>query len=176
MPTDEMRATSCVASLCQYPPKLQKRICLHKSRGLTVSSDYSSIEVRNVNYRPPGTEHNLLNEVSFSLPQKSFGLIFGRSGSGKTTLLQLLAGFSNPTSGSICVERYGNDGSSKGSPEVLPPERVGIVFQFPERFFLADTVIEEITFGWPRQKADAATREQLALKLQYAINAVSETV
>lgn len=172
MPTDEMWATSCVASLSQYPPKLQKQICLHKSRGLTVSSDYSSIEVRNVNYRPPGTEHNLLNEVSFSLPQKSFGLIFGRSGSGKTTLLQLLAGFSNPTSGSICVERYGNDGSLNGSSELLPPERVGIVFQFPERFFLADTVIEEITFGWPRQKADAATREQLALKLQYAINAV----
>lgn len=128
--------------------------------------------MKNVNYRPPGTEHNILNEINFSLPHKSFGLIFGRSGSGKTTLLQLLAGFSKPTSGSICVERHGNDGNPNRLLEILPAERVGIVFQFPERFFLADTVIEEITFGWPRQKADVTMREQLALKLQYAINAV----
>ncbi|XP_020246510.1 ABC transporter I family member 11, chloroplastic isoform X3 [Asparagus officinalis] len=170
-----MEATSVALSL--YPPKSQRPKSLKRFRALKVSCDHSSIEfcflkVRTVSYRPPGTEHNLLNEVCFSLPQKSFGLIFGRSGSGKTTLLQLLAGFSKPTSGSVCVQKYGNDGKPNRLPEILTPEKVGIVFQFPERFFLADTVIEEITFGWPRQKADNAMREQLGLRLQYAINAV----
>ncbi|XP_074584270.1 ABC transporter I family member 11, chloroplastic [Curcuma longa] len=143
-----------------------------KPRALRISFEHSCLEVRRVNYRPPGTQQNLLDEVSFSLPEKSFGLIFGRSGSGKTTLLHLLAGLSKPTSGSITIERYGNDGNPSQSPEPLAPERVGMVFQFPERYFLADTILEEMTFGWPRQKADFALREQLALKLQYAINSV----
>lgn len=91
----------------------------------------------------------------------SFGLIFGQSGSGKTTLLQvfcfillvvyffllfilvicdfacfcwqILAGINKPTSGSICIQRYGDDGKPN-QYEQLPPERVGIVFQFPERY------------------------------------------
>ncbi|XP_077226939.1 non-intrinsic ABC protein 14 [Tasmannia lanceolata] len=137
-----------------------------------ISSDYTSFEVRGVNYRSPGTQHNLLNEVSFSLPEKSFGLIFGRSGSGKTTLLQLLAGLSIPTSGSIYVQKLGNDGNPNKPPEKLSPEKVGIVFQFPERYFLADNVLEEVTFGWPRQNASFLLKEQLALGLQEAIHSV----
>ncbi|CAI8612090.1 unnamed protein product [Vicia faba] len=131
---------------------------------------YSSLEVKDVSYQPPGTQLNLLNSVSFSLPEKSFGLIFGQSGSGKTTLLQLLAGISKPTSGSIYIQKYGDDGNPSQSPEPLVPERVGIVFQFPERYFVADTVLDEVTFGWPRQKGNDQSREQLALGLQRAIN------
>ncbi|PIA33817.1 hypothetical protein AQUCO_04000114v1 [Aquilegia coerulea] len=150
-----------------------KRFYRRKPNALKlVSSDYSCFEVKGINYRPPGTQHNLLNDVNFSLHEKSLGLIFGRSGSGKTTLLQLLAGLSKPTSGSIYIQRYGEDGNPNQSPEHLPPERVGIVFQFPERYFLADTVLEEVTFGWPRQKGGIQFKEQLALGLQRAINSV----
>ncbi|CAL1391398.1 unnamed protein product [Linum trigynum] len=137
----------------------------------SVSGDYSCFEVSNVRYRPPGTELDLLNDVSFSLPEKSFGLIFGQSGSGKTTLLQLLAGLNKPTSGTIGIQRYKSDGSrNSDSPKPLPPERVGIVFQFPERYFVADTILEEVTFGWPRQKSSLQVREQLVSQLQTAIN------
>ncbi|OEL27230.1 ABC transporter I family member 11, chloroplastic [Dichanthelium oligosanthes] len=140
------------------------------------SNAFRSAEmVRKVTYRPPGTEHNLLNEVNLSLREKSFGLIFGRSGSGKTTLLQLLAGLSEPTSGSICIQKYDDSGNPIGLPEILTSQRVGIVFQFPERYFLADTVLEEVTFGWPRQKADLLFKEQLALNLQNAFNSVGLT-
>ncbi|KAL4653066.1 hypothetical protein ACB092_01G275300 [Castanea dentata] len=139
-------------------------------RPSSVKCDYSCFEVRDVSYRPPGTEMSLLKSVNFSLPEKSFGLIFGRSGSGKTTLLQLLAGLSKPTSGSIHIQRYGNDGHPNQSPEPLTPERVGIVFQFPERYFMADNVLEEVTFGWPRQRGDLQFKEHLALRLQRAIN------
>ncbi|KAK7336095.1 hypothetical protein VNO77_16626 [Canavalia gladiata] len=135
-----------------------------------ISCNYSSFEVRDVSYQPPGTQLRLLNSVNFSLPEKSFGLIFGQSGSGKTTLLQLLAGINKPTSGSIRIQKYGNDGNPIQSPEPLLPEKVGIVFQFPERYFVADNVLDEVTFGWPRQKGSHQLRENLALGLQRAIN------
>ncbi|XP_034569464.1 ABC transporter I family member 11, chloroplastic isoform X1 [Setaria viridis] len=144
-------------------------------RAATVEAWYSQLEVRKVTYRPPGTEHNLLNEINLSLREKSFGLIFGRSGSGKTTLLQLLAGLSEPTSGSICIQKYDDSGNPIGLSEMLTSQRVGIVFQFPERYFLADTVLEEVTFGWPRQKADLLFKEQLAKNLQNALNLVGLT-
>ncbi|XP_028120437.1 ABC transporter I family member 11, chloroplastic-like, partial [Camellia sinensis] len=125
--------------------------------------------VRDVSYRPPGTQINLLNEVNICLPEKSFGLIFGRSGSGKTTLLQLIAGLTKPTSGSIYIQRYDNDGKPNQSLEQLTPERVGIVFQFPERYFITDNVLDEVTFGWPRQRGDLQLKELLASRLQRAI-------
>ncbi|CAK9183718.1 unnamed protein product [Ilex paraguariensis] len=127
---------------------------------------------KDLSYQPPGTQINLLNGVTLSIPEKSFGLIFGRSGSGKTTLLQLIAGLSKPTSGSIYVQRYGDDGSTKQSPELLSPEKVGIVFQFPERYFVADNVLDEVTFGWPRQRGGPPLKELLASRLQRAIASV----
>nr|XP_018627095.1 ABC transporter I family member 11, chloroplastic isoform X4 [Nicotiana tomentosiformis] len=146
-----------------------------KAQALSVSCDYSCFEIKDVSYRPPGTKINLLSQVNLSIPEKSFGLIFGRSGSGKTTLLQLLAGLSKPTSGSIYVQRYSDDGEKMKSPEPLQPERVGIVFQFPERYFVADTVLDEVTFGWPRQKGGLQLRELLASRLQKAITSVGLT-
>ncbi|KAL0450813.1 UNVERIFIED_CONTAM: ABC transporter I family member 11, chloroplastic [Sesamum latifolium] len=134
-----------------------------------ISCDYSCFEIKDVSYRPPGTEIDLLNGISFSLQEKSFGLIFGRSGSGKTTLLQLIAGLSKPTSGSIYIQRYTDDGHPKQSPEILHPRRVGIVFQFPERYFVADNVLDEIIFGWPRQRGGLQLRELLASRLQKAM-------
>ncbi|XP_020554704.1 ABC transporter I family member 11, chloroplastic isoform X1 [Sesamum indicum] len=137
-----------------------------------ISCDYSCFEIKDVSYRPPGTEINLLNGISFSLQEKSFGLIFGRSGSGKTTLLQLIAGLSKPTSGSIYIQRYTDDGYPNQSPEFLHPRRVGIVFQFPERYFVADNVLDEIIFGWPRQRGGLQLRELLASRLQKAMTSV----
>jgi len=102
--------------------------------------------------------------VSLSLPENSFGLIYGRSGSGKTTLLQVLAGLASPTEGSIALERDTTQRSLS--------TKVGIVFQFPKRYFLADTVLEELTFGWSRRMEDLVLRQQLAMRLQAAIFAV----
>ncbi|KAG9445949.1 hypothetical protein H6P81_012077 [Aristolochia fimbriata] len=175
--TESRMATSSLLARYQSPParieSLPKpsRCFFRTSRVLRISSHYKSFEVRDLSYRPPGTQQNLLNEVSLSLPEKSFGLIFGRSGSGKTTLLQILAGLSQPTSGYIHIQRLANDGKPVQPPEALSPERVGIVFQFPERYFLAESVLEEVTFGWPR-RADSLAKEKLASRLEAAFCSV----
>ncbi|XP_073287673.1 ABC transporter I family member 11, chloroplastic [Primulina huaijiensis] len=144
-------------------------------RAHRISCDCSCFEIKDVSYRPPGTKIDLLNRISFSLPEKSFGLIFGQSGSGKTTLLQLIAGLSKPTSGSIYVQRYGDDGHPNHSPEMLHSGRVGIVFQFPERYFVADSILDEIIFAWPRQRGGLQLREVLASRLQKVMTSVGLT-
>ncbi|GAB4851950.1 ABC transporter I member 11, chloroplastic [Ancistrocladus abbreviatus] len=147
--------------------------CLRLSRKIKsrrIFCGYSCFEVRNLSYKAPGTQLNLLKDVTLSLKQRSFGLIFGRSGSGKTTLLQLLAGLNKPTSGSIVVQKYGDDGLPTHSPELLLPKIVGIVFQFPERYFLSTNVLEEVTFGWPKQRGGVQLKEKLTANLQQALN------
>jgi hypothetical protein len=39
-------------------------------------------------------------------------------------------------------------------------------------YFLADTVLEELTFGWSRRMEDLVLRQQLAMRLQAAVFAV----
>ena len=65
---------------------------------------------------PTGTEEPLLRNISFRVPARKLGLIYGRSGAGKTTLLQLLAGLTTPTAGTISItETTGAPGSREGS-------------------------------------------------------------
>ncbi|CAI9780586.1 unnamed protein product [Fraxinus pennsylvanica] len=104
----------------------------------------------------------------FKIPTyPSFGLVFGRSGNGKPALLQLIAGLSSQNQ----APSINND----QSPELLLPGRVGIVFQFPERYFVADNVLDEIIFGWPRQRGGVQLRELLASRLERAMTSVGLT-
>ncbi|KAL2552583.1 ABC transporter I family member 11 [Forsythia ovata] len=166
---------SSVFIIPTYPSSCNRTSYLRIFRPRKICCDYSCFEIKDVSYQSPGTKVNLLNRINFSLPEKSFGLIFGRSGSGKTTLLQLIAGLSQPTSGSIYIQRYNDDGHRSQSPELLLPGRVGIVFQFPERYFVADNVLDEIIFGWPRQRGGVQLRELLASRLQRAMTSVGLT-
>ncbi|GAQ88663.1 ABC protein I family member 11 [Klebsormidium nitens] len=99
------------------------------------------------------------------LDKHSMGLIFGRSGSGKTTLLQILAGLAAPTIGSLHIHvwRTGTRGPPLSVSEVAA--RTGLVFQFPERYFLADTVADELLFGHVRRDLRTDTFERVAAAL-----------
>ncbi|CAI7880752.1 unnamed protein product [Closterium sp. NIES-53] len=144
------------------------------------------LEVRRVSFQPHGSDSWLLTDVSLSLPKNSLGLIFGRSGGGKTTLLQLLSGLTTATHGTIAMPTTSPPSLSASSPASLSPnppaltplsraelsERVGIVFQFPERYFLTDSVLAELTFGWPSRVEDIPLRQALAARVQAALIAV----
>jgi energy-coupling factor transport system ATP-binding protein len=89
--------------------------------------------------------------------------VVGQNGSGKSTLARLLVGLLRPTVGSVAL--LGD------APHRLPPAalaaRAGLVFQDPERQFLATRVADEIALGLPsdaRARA-AATLEALGLPL-----------
>eukprot|EP00850_Spirogloea_muscicola_P004044 SM000017S02784 [mRNA] locus=s17:199534:201906:+ [translate_table: standard] len=130
------------------------------------------LQVEGVSYKPPGVKAALLDSVTMSLPRPSLGLVFGASGSGKTTLLQVLAGLATPTTGAVILNRGAESPVRRPCTRAELAEHAGIVFQFPERYFLADSVIEELTFGWPRGKKDFTLRQELASRLQSAASAV----
>jgi len=89
-----------------------------------------------------------VDQVTFDVPQGAFFSILGPSGCGKTTLLRMVAGFEEPTSGSIMIR--GRD--MRG---VLPNRRpANLVFQHLALFPMM-TVAENIAFGLRRRKVAA---------------------
>ncbi|MCO6387155.1 cell division ATP-binding protein FtsE [Aliihoeflea sp. 40Bstr573] len=85
------------------------------------------IQFENVGLRyGMGTE--VLRDVSFQVPPRSFQFLTGPSGAGKTTLLRLLFMSLKPTRGLISV--FGKD-RARISPRELPlmRRRIGVVFQ-----------------------------------------------
>ena len=56
-------------------------------------------------------EIHVLKGLNFSIQRQEFVGIMGRSGCGKTTTLRMIAGFEEPTTGSIRVE---GEGTSSG--------------------------------------------------------------
>lgn len=64
------------------------------------------IEVRNLRFRYPGTERDVLRGIDLSVsPGKTVAFV-GRSGSGKSTLLSLLPRFYDPTGGAILLDGH----------------------------------------------------------------------
>ena len=75
-----------------------------------------------------GMGPEILRDISFSIPERSFQFLSGPSGAGKTTLLRLLFLSLKPTRGLINI--FGKD-RSRISPRELPlmRRRIGVVFQ-----------------------------------------------
>lgn len=75
-----------------------------------------------------GMGPEILRDISFQIPERSFQFLSGPSGAGKTTLLRLLFLALKPTRGLITV--FGKD-RSRISRQDLPliRRRIGVVFQ-----------------------------------------------
>jgi cell division transport system ATP-binding protein len=75
-----------------------------------------------------GIGPEILRDVSFHIPQKSFQFLTGPSGAGKTTLLRLLFMSLKPTRGLISV--FGRDRAAISRRELpLIRRKIGVVFQ-----------------------------------------------
>jgi len=62
-----------------------------------------TIEFRNVTFRYPGTEKNILENINFRVGQNETVSIIGANGAGKTTLIHLLMRIYDPTEGIILL-------------------------------------------------------------------------
>ncbi|ANE03140.1 ABC transporter ATP-binding protein [Corynebacterium crudilactis] len=82
----------------------------------------SSIKLRDLSVRFRDGSFGLQN-INLSIESEEFVVLIGPSGSGKTTMLRTIAGFVEPTSGSVHI---GGDNMTHVPPE---QRRMGMVFQ-----------------------------------------------
>ena len=80
-------------------------------------------------YGSGGNAVTALDELSLTLPARSFTAVMGPSGSGKSTFLHLAAGLDRPTSGSIWLGDADLASLSEDALSRLRRERIGFVFQ-----------------------------------------------
>ncbi|MBR2108641.1 MAG: ABC transporter ATP-binding protein [Ruminococcus sp.] len=72
-----------------------------------LKTDNGIIEFKNVGFKYPGAEENVLNDISFTAKPGENTAIIGSTGSGKSTLVNLIPRLYDVTEGSITVD--GND-------------------------------------------------------------------
>ncbi|MEQ2679491.1 ATP-binding cassette domain-containing protein [Enterocloster citroniae] len=73
------------------------------------------LEVRNVykSFEVSGTDHMVLDDLSFTVQDRDFYIILGQSGCGKSTLLRMIGGFNKPGKGEILLDGRAVSGPSK---------------------------------------------------------------
>ena len=86
-----------------------------------------------------------LKNVSLEIGDGEIVSIVGRIGSGKSTLIQLFNGLIFPDSGRVIVD--GVDINSNNIDLKSIRKKIGLVFQYPEEQFFAETVFDEVAFG-----------------------------
>lgn len=101
------------------------------------------IEFRDVSFAYPNTDHNILNNINFTLQSGERIGIIGRIGSGKTTLAKLILGLYQPTGGTILMDDV-------DSQQIDPADlrrSMGYVSQDPVLFY--GTLKYNLTMGAP---------------------------
>lgn len=99
------------------------------------------IQFSGVSFRYPGTEQDVLEDISFVAAEGTTVALVGRSGAGKTTLCNLVARFYEPTHGEILL-----DGQPLKDVRLDSYRRLlGVVEQ--DVFMFDGTVRENIAYG-----------------------------
>ncbi|MBQ2660797.1 ABC transporter ATP-binding protein [Candidatus Saccharibacteria bacterium] len=109
-----------------------------------------SVEFRKVDFRYPGAEEKVLDDISFTAKVGETTAFIGSTGSGKSTLINLVPRFYEATSGDILINGINIKDYSKD--DLM--KRVGLVPQ--KGVLFAGTVKSNIAFG-----AQSATKEQI---------------
>ena len=100
-----------------------------------------TIELRDVSFRYPGSEHYVLRHINVSFSAGETVMLVGLNGAGKTTLIKLLTRLYDPTEGVVLL-----DGEDLRHYELQELYRLfGIIFQDFGKY--AVTAGENIAFG-----------------------------
>lgn len=87
--------------------KAEKRITPQLSEPLKVKRGIGhTIEFKNVSFRYPGTERDVIKNVSLTLNPGETAVLVGLNGTGKTTLIKLLTRLYDPTEGCIILDGH----------------------------------------------------------------------
>jgi ATP-binding cassette subfamily B multidrug efflux pump len=128
------------------------------------------IEFRGVRFRYPGTEREVLRDVSFTAPAGSTVALVGPTGSGKSTIVALVARLHDPTEGDVLLD---------GVPiRDLPLSQVrGAIGLVPQDAFLfSETIAENIGLGVEGLEGDADADVMAPVRAAAAIAQLDEAI
>lgn len=86
-----------------------------------------SIEIKNVSFKYPKSDHESLTDISLEIKPGETLAIVGQNGAGKTTLVRLITGIYIPTQGDIIT---GNLDTNSVSPECIYESVTGVFQKF----------------------------------------------
>ncbi len=110
------------------------------------------VELRDVSFRYPGAEEDMLHHISFTAKPGQTTAILGGTGSGKSTLINLVPRFYDVTEGQVLVD--GVDVRDAGLAALR--DRIGYVPQ--KGVLFSGTVEYNLTFGTPTIGHEAAAQ------------------
>ncbi|MBR1781178.1 MAG: ATP-binding cassette domain-containing protein, partial [Oscillospiraceae bacterium] len=101
------------------------------------------IEFRDVTFRYPDGEENVLEHFNLKVPKGTMVAIVGETGAGKSTLVNLVCRFYEPTEGQVLID--GRDARARS--QLWLHSHIGYVLQTPHLF--SGTVLENLRYGNP---------------------------
>lgn len=101
------------------------------------------LELRGVEFRYPGAEHPVLQDVSFVAEPGRTTAVIGSTGSGKTTLLHLVPRLYDVTDGQVLLDGV----DVRDADPVALGGRIGLVPQKP--YLFSGTIRSNLEFGRP---------------------------
>ena len=119
---------------------------------------HGDIEFRDVTFRYPDGDENILEHFNLKVPQGTNVAIVGETGAGKSTLVNLVCRFYEPTEGQVLID--GRDARERS--QLWLHSNIGYVLQTPHLF--SGTVLENLRYG----REDATMEE-----IEAAVKAVS---
>ena len=105
------------------------------------------LSLKNIYYHPSTAEKPILKNLCLKSKPGKITIVRGPSGSGKTTLVEVISGLSRCQRGEIT---WFNKTLNARQRRWL----CGLVFQFPERYFLGLSVAQELRLGHKRLTTD----------------------
>ena len=141
------------ASLNRVRELLDAEINVSDAPGaVDIGSVKGKIEMRNLNFRYPDGEFDVLRNVSFTIePGENVGIV-GKTGAGKTTLVDLILRIYNVPDGTLFVD--GHDVNSV----TLHSLRENCSYVPQDNFLFSDTIANNIAFAFDETDKAAVKR------------------
>ena len=102
---------------------------------------HGDIEFKDVTFRYPDGDENILEHFNLKVPQGTNVAIVGETGSGKSTIVNLVCRFYEPTEGQVLID--GRDARERS--QLWLHSNIGYVLQTPHLF--SGTVLENLRYG-----------------------------
>ena len=99
------------------------------------------LRVQDLHFQYPGSDHKVIDGVSFDVSEGELIAIVGPSGAGKTTLVDVILGVIHPDAGQISI--------SDDSPEIAVKKWPGAISYVPQDVMIINTSVRQnVTLGY----------------------------